>query len=110
MDHKIEINKMKKEIKSFMQKEIQPILKIKIKVQGMASETLIAFQYFAIDKTLDQYFSYKFVSDNNGVSVSVKYVFKNKVIQTEKENNLDNIFITLKKEVKKNMLSLLYDK
>jgi hypothetical protein len=110
IEHSLEIKKMKNEIKLFMQKEIQPMLKIKIKIDCMASETLITFHYCVMDKTLDQYFSYKFVNDENGVSVYAKYIFKNKKVQTNLENNLDNIFIVLKKEVKKNMLSLLYDK
>jgi hypothetical protein len=109
MDYNLEIAKMKEEIKSYMQTEIQPTLKVRKSVNCIDNENSVTFHYYGRHYDVKQFFTYQFSRGKQGVKITAKFVFHNNVLYIE-ENKLNNIFITLNKAVKKYMLSQLYDK
>jgi hypothetical protein len=110
MEDKLQIMKMKEEIISFMGKEIQNFLDTKETGDCIGGDKTLSFLYCGMERRIDQYFCFDFFTSEEGVIVSAQYIFKNNKFQIAKGNNLDNIFDSLKKEVKRNSLLTLYGK
>jgi hypothetical protein len=110
IDYIMEITKLKEDIKSYMQEKIQPKLNVKRTSNIIDRDDLITFHYVVKqEKLVFIYFTFLFIREGQRVNTSVNYHLNSFTNNIDK-NKLNKIFITLNKEVKKYVLSRLYNK
>jgi hypothetical protein len=112
IERKLEIENIKEEIKTFMEENIQPLLKIEEATNVIGRNYLIEFHYDVVTRKKNNfiYFTFKFLINKKGLSVSVILQTDATINKIYTEGNLEEVLFSLNKEVKKYAFTRLYNK
>lgn len=112
IERKLEIENIKEEIKTFMEENIQPLLKIEKATNVIGRNYVIEFHYDVVAGGENNfiYFTFKFLINKKGLTVSVILQNDAAIKKIYTEGSLEEVLFSLNKEVKKYAFTRLYNK